>query len=799
MIILIPLGGSGKRFKDCGFSEPKGLIKVLDRPILYYLLDNLKITNDIRYIYIPYHKDYFDYNFEEKLKKRYQNIKFKFLKLINNTRGAAETIKISLENIINNNFIDCPILCLDGDNFYDINYDIIGAWNKKNMIFTFLDKNIEPLWSYVKYESNKIINIVEKEKISDNACCGSYGFESVLELYKYCNLIIENNITIKNEFYTTIVIKQMLNDNKEFMNKKVENKYYFSLGTPTQVESFKKTLLLDLDGTLVDTDFIYLEIWKEILKKYNLIIDDNFYNHFIKGKSDAFFLKYLLSEISDEEIIELSILKDHKFIEYINLNKMNILHENVTEFLEKNKNKKISIVTSCNRKAAEFLINYTNMNEYINLIISADDCKNHKPDPEPYLKAINKLKVKKENCIIFEDSLSGYKSAVNAEIKNISLKINIDTNNTIRDLTEHKFSNYKEIIDFDFIYNKVENNNLLEIKSKLKYLPFTEIISNNVFLKTGYICDIESYSIKYVNNSKENIILKISNFDNELSKVANKLNMYKNEYYFYDKLKDIVNIKTPRYFGTIEVNNRIGIILEDLNKYDGKFNLDLNYNINLLLKVIDKVYDIHSRFYFYKKENVINTMKNLKTINNINYYKNLVDERFDIFMNKNNLLFTQKEKNIILTIKNNYGKIQDLLSSYPLSFCHGDLKSPNIFYMNKNKPFFLDWQYIHLNKGVSDIVFLLIESIDFNEITTNIVEKYYYKKYIDSKINLSYNDYLLDFKLSFCAFPFFVMVWFNSENPDVLLDKIFPIKFMKNLLKYFNYYFDEEFLNFLNK
>ena len=248
-------------------------------------------------------------------------------------------------------------------------------------------------------------------------------------MYKYCNLIIENNVTIKNEFYTTIVIKQMLNDNKEFINKKVENKYYFSLGTPKQVESFKKTLLLDLDGTLVNTDFIYLEVWKDILKKYNLIIDENFYNHFIKGKSDGFFLKYLLTEITDEEIIELSVLKDDKFIEYINVNKVNILHENVIDFLEKNKNKMISIVTSCNRKAAEFLVNYTNIHDYINLIVSADDCKHHKPNPEPYLMAIHKLKVKKENFIIFEDSLSGYKSAVNAEIKNISLKINIDTNN----------------------------------------------------------------------------------------------------------------------------------------------------------------------------------------------------------------------------------------------------------------------------------------------------------------------------------------------------------------------------------
>ena len=92
----------------------------------------------------------------------------------------------------------------------------------------------------------------------------------------------------------------------------------------------------------------------------------------------------------------------------------------------------------------------------------------------------------------------------------------------------------------------------------------------------------------------------------------------------------------------------------------------------------------------------------------------------------------------------------------------------------------------------------MVESLDFNEITSNIVEKYYYKKYKDDEIKLDYKDHLLEFKLSLCMFPFFVMVWFNSENQDTLLDKIFPIKFMKNLLNYYNYYIDDDFFEYLN-
>ena len=127
----------------------------------------------------------------------------------------------------------------------------------------------------------------------------------------------------------------------------------------------------------------------------------------------------------------------------------------------------------------------------------------------------------------------------------------------------------------------------------------------------------------------------------------------------------------------------------------------------------------------------------------------------------------------------------DFLSTYPLSLCHGDLKSPNIFYKNNLIPYYLDWQYVHLNKGVSDIIFLLVESLDFDEMTTEIIIKYYYKlrKYDD------YQLYLKELKASLSLFPFFVTIWFNTEDNDKLLDKVFPIRFMKNYIKYLNYFF----------
>jgi capsule biosynthesis phosphatase len=264
MIIFIPIGGIGQRFKENGYKNPKALINIFGKPIISYLLDNLN-TDNIDYIFIPYNKEYKQYRFEDFLIKNYPNIHFKFYCLENNTRGAAETINIGINKL--NEERDIPVLCLDSDNFYTC--DIISQWNGENCVFSFEDENKNPIYSYVKTnENNEIIDIKEKDKISNNACTGAYGFRSINELKKYTSKIIEENITQKFEFYTSGVIKQMISEGQTFKNQTILHSSFICLGTPLQLKFFynnypykncfsnevvikNKRICFDLDNTLV--------------------------------------------------------------------------------------------------------------------------------------------------------------------------------------------------------------------------------------------------------------------------------------------------------------------------------------------------------------------------------------------------------------------------------------------------------------------------------------------------------------------------------------------------------------------
>lgn len=794
MIILIPLGGIGNRFKIDGYDTPKALIRVNNKPILFHLLDNLILENrDINFVYIPYNKEYIEYNLEALIMERYPTVVFHFFQLANNTRGAVETINLSLNNLLDKQIIktdnEMPLLCIDGDNYYKC--DIIAEWKGENVIFTFNDTSIEARYSYVEITDNAVKQIIEKEKISDNACCGAYGFKSIADFIRYSDYIINNNIRNKDEFFVSTLISEMLKDGKLFRCANICNKDYYSLGTPSQIKVHANTILFDLDGTLVNTDEIYIKVWQKIFNKYGMqyTVDSDFFTYFIKGKNDATFLKYLISNISDSDIINISRLKDKYFIAEIQHLGRVLLLPGAIDFIEQNKNSKMAIVTSSNKSAAEQIMKITCLDEYISLLISSEDCVQHKPSPEPYLRAIDKLNASDDKIYIFEDSYSGYISAKNVGKANIILLSNENSCDDIAKLTEFKIPNYLNFSLDQFPIKKSALNSDITslIKSTLNYMPITNIEINHKSIKTGYICDINSYVMHFPNNKSENLILKINNTNNELSKTAEMLNLYYNEEYFYQHISSHINVNVPKYYGMVNISDtRRGIMLSDLTTQKGVFNINLNNNIVELLSLVREASNMHSKYWFNNKTDIPSNMITVPIVNKIAHYSTLVNNRYSMFLKKNETILNDFEKKILNTCFANFANNVERASEFPLNFCHGDFKSANVYYANNMSPYILDWQYIQLNKGISDIVFLLIESIDYDERLVMTILNYYYYLITQTGIQYDYESMMNDFNLNLQIFPFVVCVWFNSEDSDKLLDKVFPVKFMRNMLKYYN-------------
>ncbi len=78
---------------------------------------------------------------------------------------------------------------------------------------------------------------------------------------------------------------------------------------------------------------------------------------------------------------------------------------------------KLAIASSSDKNSIEKAIEVIKIREYIDYYISGEECEEHKPNPEIYLKVLEKLEIDAESTIVIEDSPIGIEAAKKANIK----------------------------------------------------------------------------------------------------------------------------------------------------------------------------------------------------------------------------------------------------------------------------------------------------------------------------------------------------------------------------------------------
>ena len=792
MNIIIPIGGKGERFLNSGYKEKKPLINILGKPMISYVLDNLKITQDDKVFIIYY--DIEDCLFKNIMLEKYPYVNF--IKINFQTRGAAETIFEGLKKIrtLTNNK---KTMLFDCDTFYT--EDVISLYRdiEENAVFYTINEDEKPIYSYIETDyNNVIINIAEKIKITNKANTGIYCFKNIDELNKYSNYVIENNITFNNEFYTSCIIDKMVRDKNLFIGVQLNSEFVFNLGTPEQVKNYidrTYSFLFDLDGTLVLSEHIYFKIWKELLEEYNYNLTEDLFKTYITGNNDITVLKNLLKD-KNYSLDKVSKKKDELFIK--NICDITLISgvEDMLKLIKKNGHK-IAIVTNCNREVSEVILSSLNLTKYFEFIIVGNECNNPKPFPDPYKRAIDTFNCANDKVIIFEDSKTGLLSAYSVSPRCI---IGVETVYSSNELLK-SFANItmKDFDDFNINIileqNYYENNTIKKyIINSIKHINIENIEISNIKLKGGFISDVIDIKI-YTEGKIINCVGKMENKnENFLSKMSNDLELYNREYYFYKDISNIVPVKTPKFYGLIRDDNNIniGILLENINDNDHKLNLNLNNeDINVSLKVIENLAIIHSTFWDKNTKELSFLKKNNDKLFNP-FWNQFIKSKWYTFKEKWQNKLTEEQFKYAEHIYKNFLSIQQNLSDKNLTFCHGDVKSANIFYKINNTsydPVFIDWQYIINGKGVQDLVFFMIESFDTKKMMLykNLFKEYYYVKLIEKGISYSREDYEQDFINASYYFPFFVAIWFGTLNEDELIDKQFPSEFIKKL---FNFY-----------
>ena len=184
-----------------------------------------------------------------------------------------------------------------------------------------------------------------------------------------------------------------------------------------------KAIIFDLDGTLVDSLPYHHESWRIFFKNNN--IEENDFSEIIKEYKGGGTLELMNSVFGDIYTRdELKKMSNDKEVIFRDIYKSKIYPiEGLNKFLDnlKENNILLSIGSNAIRKNVLMTIQELGITNYFSSIICGDEVSRGKPDPEMYLKTLSNLKVSKNECIIFEDSIEGVEAARNADIKVIGV------------------------------------------------------------------------------------------------------------------------------------------------------------------------------------------------------------------------------------------------------------------------------------------------------------------------------------------------------------------------------------------
>jgi dTDP-glucose pyrophosphorylase len=225
------MAGAGSRFSKVGYTFPKPLIEVKNKPMIQVVIENLNI--DAEHIFIVQKEHYEKYHLKTLLNMISPNCKIVQTEGI--TEGAACTTLLAKEYIDNG----YPLLIANSDQFveWDSNEFMysMGADSIDGGILSF--RSTHPKWSFAELDEKGFVKrVAEKEPISDIATVGVYYWSKGSDYVKYAEQMIAKNIRVNGEFYVAPVYNEAINEGKKV--KTFDVKKMWGIGTPEDLSIF---------------------------------------------------------------------------------------------------------------------------------------------------------------------------------------------------------------------------------------------------------------------------------------------------------------------------------------------------------------------------------------------------------------------------------------------------------------------------------------------------------------------------------------------------------------------------------
>ena len=186
----------------------------------------------------------------------------------------------------------------------------------------------------------------------------------------------------------------------------------------------KKAVIFDLDGLLVDTETLGIEIAVQVCKELGIELTKAEQKSFIGVTDEKFYQELFDNRNCDFDVHE--ILKKHfSLYEQLLKTRLNPFpgSSELPKFL-KQQGYKLGLVSGSTLKQINIILYKLKIRVLFDVILSCEDITSSKPSPEGYLAASKKLGIPPENCLVLEDAETGVLAGKKAKMRVIGVKNN---------------------------------------------------------------------------------------------------------------------------------------------------------------------------------------------------------------------------------------------------------------------------------------------------------------------------------------------------------------------------------------
>ncbi|HEY5793205.1 MAG TPA: glycosyltransferase family 2 protein [Chthoniobacterales bacterium] len=239
--LVIPMAGRGSRFATAGFLDPKPMIPVGGRPMIEWVIENIRPARPHRFIFLCLGEHLVRYP-QVPAKLRELCPGSEIISVDQVTEGAACTVLLA------RGLIDsaAPLMIANSDQIVDLAIDEYLAAGDvpgvDGLIMTFWSDH--PKWSFCRLrDGGDVSEVVEKQVVSNDATVGIYNFRQGADFVRAADQMIARNLRVNGEFYVAPTYNQLIEEGRRVVVKATgrEGCGMYGLGIPEDLELFKQT------------------------------------------------------------------------------------------------------------------------------------------------------------------------------------------------------------------------------------------------------------------------------------------------------------------------------------------------------------------------------------------------------------------------------------------------------------------------------------------------------------------------------------------------------------------------------